>query len=197
MLKPQLTTADFERAAKSLGCTSAAVEVVCKIEAPTGGFDRTGQPRILFEGHIFSRLTKGKWDRSNPTISYPRWTRTNYATGPTPEARNAGEHKRLQQAVAMDRTAALMAASWGRFQILGENYRSAGHPTLQSFINAMYASEAEHLDAFIDFVRSEGLAVHLANLNWEAFAAGYNGPEHAKNQYAPRMAAAYLERTQA
>lgn len=197
MLKPLLTTGDFERAAKSVGCSAAAIEVVCKIEAPNGGFDRTGQPRILFEGHVFSRLTKGKWDRSNPTISYPRWTRANYATGSTAEARNAGEHKRLQQAVALDRQAALKAASWGRFQILGENYREAGHPSLQSFINAMYASEAEHLDAFVDFLRSTGIAVHLVNRNWRAFAERYNGPEHARNQYADKLAAAYLERTQA
>lgn len=195
MLKPRLTFADFSRAAKAIGCSVAAVQAVCEVEAPRGGFDRSGQPVILFEGHIFSRLTGGQWDRTHPTISYPRWTRQHYAKGPTADARNAGEHTRLQQAVALDRSAALRSASWGRFQILGDNHRAAGHPTLQSFINAMYASEAEHLDAFVEFIKSKGLAQHLVERNWEAFAHWYNGPAHAQNRYAPRMAAAYAERS--
>lgn len=197
MRKSELTQHDFARAARMLGCSIAAIQAVCDVEAPAGGFDRTGAPRILFEGHIFSRLTSGRWDASHPQISYPRWTRVHYATGPTPDDRNAGEHRRLQAAVALDRPAALQSASWGRFQILGSNFRKAGHTTLQSFINAMYASESDQLDAFIDFLRSERLDVHLAALDWGAFAYGYNGPEHHKNGYAPKLAKAFTVRSQA
>jgi hypothetical protein len=191
VLKPRLCLVDFNRASRSLGCWPAAIAAVCTVEAPAGGFDRNGQPRILFEGHVFSRLTKGSYDKANPTISYPRWTRAHYATGASPDDRNAGEHARLQQAATLNREAALMSASWGRFQILGQNYREAGHPSLQSFINAMYASEADQLDAFVEYIKSRKLTVHLVNHDWHAFAEAYNGPEQEKNGYALKLAAAF------
>jgi hypothetical protein len=182
---------DFIRAAERLDCDVAAIKAVCDVEAPGGGFDARGLPRILFEGHVFSRLTNGKYDAAWPSISYPKWTRIHYARGANADERNEGEHSRLGAACALDRDAGLMAASWGKFQILGENWRMTGHGSLQKFINAMYAGEGEHLNAFVGFVQAKGLAPALQTRAWARFARGYNGPAYAENQYDTKLAAAY------
>lgn len=182
---------DFVRAAERLECSVAAVKAVCEVEAPAGGFDNKGLPRILFEGHVFSRLTFGAYDAAWPTLSFRRWTRDHYARGPSADARNEGEHRRLNSAAVLDRDAALMSASWGKFQILGENWRMSGYDSLQKFINAMYLNEGEHLNAFIGFVQSRGLAGALQTKNWVKFARGYNGPAYAENQYDVKLAVAY------
>jgi len=186
-----LTSESFARAAAALGCDVAAIRAVCEVEAPSGGFDAAGQPRILFEGHLFSKLTGGRYDATHPTISYPRWVRTFYATGPNADARNAGEHRRLQVATSLDRAAALQSASWGKFQILGSNWKDAGFASLQAFINAMYASEDAHLDSFVQLIKSWGLAPTLRDRRWADFAKRYNGPAYAQNQYDTKLAAAY------
>lgn len=186
-----LTSESFARAATALGCDVAAIRAVCEVEAPAGGFDAAGQPRILFEGHLFSKLTGGQYDATHPTISYPRWVRTFYATGPNADARNAGEHRRLQVATGLDRAAALQSASWGKFQILGSNWRDAGASSLQNFINAMYRDENAHLDAFVALIKAWGLAPTLRERRWADFAKRYNGPAYAQNQYDTKLAAAY------
>lgn len=173
---------DFQRAAAVIGCDVAAIRAVCAVEAPRGGFLPDGQPTILFERHQFSKRTGGKFDASNPSISNPK--RGGYVGG-------AGEHLRLQQAAALDRDAALKSASWGKFQIMGFNYAACGFPSLQSFINAMYHSEGAQLDAFIAFVKHEGLADELREHRWADFARRYNGPDYAANRYDDKLAGAY------
>lgn len=186
-----LQETDFVRAAARLDCDVAAIKAVCEVEAPGGGFDKDGLPRILFEGHVFSRLTRHIYDISWPAISYKRWTREYYARGPDSNARNAGEHKRLGIAAALDRDAALQSASWGKFQVLGENWHIAGFQSLQKFINAMYLGEAEHLNAFIGYVQYRGLVPALREGRWADFAKAYNGPAYAENQYDIKLAAAH------
>jgi hypothetical protein len=136
-MNAQLVELDFERAAAALGCSVAAVKAVCEVEAPEGAFDTAGRPRILFEGHKFSAATGGRFDRSHPTLSHPTWSRQFYARGATADIRNGGEHQRLQAAAQLDRQAALASASWGRFQILGANFKACGFDSLQAFINAI------------------------------------------------------------
>lgn len=198
-----LTSQDYAQAAQALSRSDlpvppAAVQAVAEVEAPQGGFDTTGQPRILFEGHQFSRLTNGIYDKAYPDISYPSWDRSKYAKGPTPDARNAAEHARLQKAVQLQRNAALMAASWGRFQLMGFNYEACGFPSLQSFINAMYASEGAQLQAFVVFLQrdrgGEGarrLRQALKTGDWGPFAQFYNGPGYKDNRYDERLAQAF------
>lgn len=184
-MKPRLTDDDFQAAAESLGVPVAAVKAVAEVEAPGPGFLPTGEPRILFERHVFHRLTNGKWSAWYPDISNPKWG------GYGPES---AQHGRLQRATALDREAGLKSASWGKFQILGENYEQAGFGTLQGFINAMYASEADHLEAFVNFIRADKrLHAALKALDWRTFARIYNGPAYAQHGYHTRIADAFRE----
>lgn len=184
-MKTRLTEEDFKAAAQSLGVPVAAIKAVAEVEAPGPGFLPSGEPRILFERHKFHRHTNGRYDRTHPNISNPKWG------GYGPES---AQHGRLQQAVALDRDAALKSASWGKFQILGENYEQAGFGTLQGFINAMYASEADHLEAFVNFIRADKrLHAALKALDWRTFARIYNGSAYAQHGYHTRLADAFRE----
>lgn len=184
-MKDVLNEQDFRDAAALLGCEVAAIKAVCQVEAPRGGFNPDGSPATLFEGHKFHGFTGGRFSAQRPDLSHPKWTRQFY--GKTWQA----EQKRLQDAMALDREAALKSASWGKFQIMGFNHKAAGFDTVQAFINAMYKGEREHLMAFVAFVQSSGLADELKRKDWAGFAKIYNGPGYAANKYDQKMAAAY------
>lgn len=182
---------DFKRAAAQLKAPVANIKAVCEVEAPGGGFAADGQPRILFEAHKFSKHTRGIFDKSHPNISSPSWNRALYARGANADERNKGEHKRLHEAVLLNRPAALKSASWGKFQILGENYGACGYDDLQEFVTDMYESEAAQLDAFVEFIsRDTRLLAALRSSDWKTFARAYNGPAYAENQYDVKLAAA-------
>lgn len=195
-----LTEKDFNDAAELLNVEVAAIKAVAEIESRGSGFQSDGQPVILFESYQFGRLTKFKYNKQFPNLSTSSWIR-NYGA-------SSMQHTRLQQAVNIgsyealnknnelvkvqpNRDAALQSASWGKFQIMGFNYKSAGFKDLQSFINAMYKTEREHLIAFANFVKSNKLDVHLRNHDWAKFARGYNGAGYKQNKYDIKLKAAY------
>lgn len=179
-----LTDQNYKDAAFELGVEVEALKAVAEVEAPGGGFLPNGYPKILFEGHLFSKYTGGKFDKEEPTISYPKWTKEFYLGGEK-------EHDRLNIAKALDRDAALKAASWGKFQILGANYLDAGCDRLAIFVHDMHISEVEHLKAFINIIRNWKLIEALKYHKWEVFARKYNGPGFKENQYDIKMAEAY------
>lgn len=171
----------IEQAAKKIGCPVAAVRAVIDVES-RGGFLADGRPKILFERHYFSRLTKGKFDKSNPDISATKWG--GYKGG-------AAEYDRLGRAIKLDRDAALRSASWGAFQIMGDNFKMCGFSNAEDFVKAMVAGEPEQLDAFVQFVKKSGLDDELGRLDWAGFARGYNGPAYKANSYDEKLSAAY------
>lgn len=173
---------DFQEAARSLGVEVEVIKAVCQVEAPRGGFFADGQPTILFERHKFHQFTGGVFSKEYPKISNPR---------PGGYIGGMGEHFRLQKAVELSRAAALKSASWGRFQIMGFNYRLCGFNNLQSFINAMFKSEKAQLKAFVKFIQSVGLSDELQAKDWKGFARGYNGRAYYKNAYDKKMERAY------
>jgi hypothetical protein len=180
-----LTQEDFDRAATALGCDVATVRAVAEVEAAGKGFLVDGRPQILFEAHIFHRLTDGafadKKDRNGVALSTPKWDRSLYGRAGTMQ------HDRLEDAANHNLDAALKACSWGLFQILGSNHAAAGHPTVGEFVEAMHSGAGAHLDAFVSFVQSKRLDEALRRHDWAAFARGYNGPRFAANQYDTKL----------
>src|SRR5688500_14158988 len=157
-------------------CETAALRAVAEVEAgPDGGFNDDGTPVVLFERHKFDRLTNGRFRGKRvpglpatvASISEPSWG----GYGP-----KAAQHKKLDFAAALDREAALKSASWGLFQILGENYAAAGFDSLQAFVNAMIRDVDGHLRALTMFIRSNReLLTSLRSRDWAVFAYNYNG----------------------
>ncbi len=182
-MKETLTEADFQAAAKELGCEVAAIKAVSEVEAPRGGFLSDGRVRILFERHKFHEFTGGRFSAGHPDIS----NRKPGGYG----AEGAHQYVRFSKAFRLDPQAAMKSASWGKFQIMGFNHLAAGFSTVDAFVDAMKVSEGEQLKAFVSVIKAWGLAGALRRLDWAGFAGPYNGPQYKKNRYDTKMAAAH------
>lgn len=185
---------DFTKAAAELQVEEAAIRAVYAVESSGKGF--IGEmPKILFEGHVF-------WDRlkrkgRNPvqlavgheSILYPKWTKAHYLGG-------AKEFKRLQEAEAIDQSAARESASWGLFQLMGYHWQSLDYASIDDFVERMKKSEGEQLIAFCRFVKNKKtkggtLRDLLAQKNWADFAYAYNGAGYRKNAYDDKLRSEY------
>lgn len=173
---------DYERAARALHCTVAAVRAVAQVESAGGGFLADRRPKILFERHIFHGRTDGRYSAAHSDVSWPQ--RGGYLGG-------AREYDRLQKAILLDRKAALESASWGKFQVMGFNYAACDHPEVESFVRAMVSGEPAQLAAFVAFIKTKKLDDELIRRDWAGFARGYNGSAYAENGYDRKMADAY------
>ena len=179
----------LDDAAKALSAEAIAIDAVAEVETKSQPFDGEGRPTILFERHVFSRLTRRRFDRAHPDIANP--DAGGYGSA-------AGQYGRLERAFKLAPSAALKSASWGRFQIMGENHKATGFDTVQGFVAAMARSELEHLKAFVAFVGAhKAMAQALRKHDWATFARLYNGPGYAKNAYDTKMKSAYEQRKKA
>lgn len=194
-----LTESDIVNFAKSYGLEVAAVKAVIEVESSGSGFYANGKPKILFEGHQFWDLLKK--ENINPEtlvnnqtedILYPKWVRKYYKKAEK-------EYERLNKAILLGKTnkkienAALGAASWGAFQILGLNAEWLGYSSVQEFVSKMELHEREHLEAFGRFLKKNRLINSLKEKDWKKFAKGYNGPQYAVNRYDEKLQTAYLK----
>jgi len=179
-----LTEADYQNAANQVSVEVAAIKAIASVESSGSGFLKNGTPKILFEGHIFSDLTDGAYDKKYPTISYPKWTKNFYLGG-------VAEYSRYNTALSLDKKSAMLSTSWGKFQLMGFNYDKAGYASVESFVLDMYKSESYQLTALVKFLKAKSLDVPLRAKNWAKFAEGYNGPQYEKNKYDVRLKQAY------
>ena len=188
-LKRTVSDAMWQRLATRLDVELAALQAVAEVESSGSGFlpapDR--RPKILFEGHVFHRLTAGRYSATHPGISYPQWDRRRYSGS------LAGEWKRLDKAAALDPVAAMQSASWGAFQIMGFNYALCGFNDVGRFVQAQAAAADGQLEAFAALLSRPGspLIVPLRRKEWAKFASRYNGPGYRQNHYDEKLAAAY------
>lgn len=175
-----ISEAQYVDAAKQLGCEAAVIKAVVLTELGIRGpFDELGRPTILFERHRFSALTTGKFDKLDPEISNP--VRGGYG-------KFSAQYPKLERAAKLDPVAAPKAASWDAFQIMGENFKQAGHVSVDAFVAAMKVSVQEQLKAFVAFVKGNAkLQKAMAAKQWASFAAGYNGPSYKVNEYDVKM----------
>lgn len=183
----RLDAHDIEDAADRLKVDPAAVWAVWDVEGSASPFI-DGRPTILFEPHRFSRATGHRYDASHPKISSRKWNRALYP------ANQAGRWQQLLDAVALDVDAGFASASYGGFQVLGENYAVCGATSPWAFAWQQSQTEADQLDAFLRFVEGKGLAPALRRQDWPAFARGYNGSAYRENRYDTRLAAAFAKR---
>lgn len=181
-----LTDDDYKQAADALGCEVTAIKAVVKIESDGTGYLPDGSLKILFEAHIFHRFTKGRFDKSHPNLSSPKWNRKLYKGG-------VREWERMTEAMKLDKAAALMSASYGMFQIMGFNFALCGVTSVEEFIEVTGKSERGQLDTFVAFVKAQHLDDELQRKDWAGFARIYNGPGFKTNRYDEKMALAYAK----
>lgn len=191
-MKTPLTLADFELAAATLRVPVAAIRAFAEVESRGSGFLPDGRPVILFERHVFRRqlvaaginlATLSALEKSRPDIC-----------NKTPGGYGASvkEWQRLDDAVQINRTAALESASYGAFQVMGFNWKRCGYASVQDFINAMYKSSAAHLDSFVRYIQSDAnLLKALRAQDWPECARLYNGSNYLINKYDTKLAEAF------
>jgi hypothetical protein len=177
-----LTAQGIQAGADKLSVGPAEIWAVLRIETRGVGYFGDRRPAILFERHVFSRRTKGRFDKQAPDISNPQ--AGGYASGPA-------EYGRLERAMALDEQAALESASWGLGQVMGYHAQELGYGTVDQYVSRMMASEDEQLAAMAAFIQHNGLDKALRNHDWAAFAHGFNGPGYAKNAYDKKLASAW------
>src|SRR5579863_8648187 len=137
-----LTADGLAAATGRLSVGAAEIWTVLAVETRGCGFLADRRPPILFERHIFSRLTNRQFDISD--VSNPQ------AGGYG--ASGANQYLRLANAIQLNRTAALQSASWGLAQIMGMNFASAGFGDVETMVSAVSDSEDAQLDSFARFL---------------------------------------------
>jgi hypothetical protein len=197
--------------ALDLGIDVNVIKAVAHVETGGQGFIDE-KPVICFEPHIFwQQLIKRKINpeqfkyqehpvqdlsgKVNGTkriinefyddILYLHWGAKPYPYG------QSARYRQLDKAATINRDAALASCSWGKFQIMGFNYKLCGCKTLQEFINDIYRSEDDHLELFEQYIKNCGLVGFLKRKNFDGFAEGYNGPLYKRNDYAVKMQKQY------
>jgi len=182
----KLVAADFETAAKELGCEAAAVHAVADVESGgRTGFDKNDRPKILFETHHFRTESKGAFNTSHPELTAP------FRSKLQRESYKKDQWEVIRAAFALDPEAAVKSASWGMFQVLGSNAKGAGWSSLEQFVKDMFYSEGQHMRAFLGFCKANRLTRFLVTKDWTSFARGYNGASYTDFNYDVKMAQAY------
>lgn len=204
----KLTDQQIQEIANDNGLEYGVIKAIYTVESRGNGFLANGEPKILFERHIFYReLTKlgyitlaNQMSAIDPNLCHKLPT-VKGGYGSTDQ-----QHNRLKNAQALllkarpdaddnlqakVRDCALKSCSWGLGQIMGFNHKLAGFDNLQAFINAMYDSEKSQLQAMISFLKSAGLEKAMKDKNWRAIAKAYNGAAYAKFDYHNKLSRAY------
>lgn len=179
---PVVTDGEIQAFAERLGCSLKQLRAVAKVESAGGGFDNKGRPKILYERHIFHRLTNGQWtpstfsQREYGGYGEDSWGKLLLACGKNPDA-------------------AFSACSWGKFQVLGAHWSRLGYDSPYALAVSTVASEAAHYELLARYIEKFGLLDELWALSSDpadcaAFAAAYNGPAYVRNHYDRKLAEA-------
>lgn len=191
-----LTAKGVQAAINTLGIDAATLWAMLHVETKGCGYLASRRPQILFERHVFSKLTKRVWDSTAPDVS----NRKPGGYG----ASGDFQYTRLGKAYSLDptddpdpsvpsptRTAALEAASWGLGQVLGTNAVAVGFASVQDMVSTMSDSEDGQLQGVVGYIQTNHLQNALQQQDWATYALKYNGPGYAKNQYDKKLAQAY------
>lgn len=178
-----LTEAGLHAACEVLGAPSRNLWAVLLVESSGFGFLNDRRPKVLFERHIFHRLTAGRFDRAAPDLSDP----LPGGYGPV----GPRQHQRLAAAMALDATAAVQAASWGLGQVLGEFFAPCGYASAAAFVADARRGEDQQLLAMARLIRADKLHLALITEDWSRFARGYNGAGYRRSGYDRKLAEAF------
>ncbi|MGB0131146.1 N-acetylmuramidase domain-containing protein [Chlorobium sp.] len=187
-----LSEQDFAEASRNAGIELAMVKAITSVESRGRGFLPTGDPIILFEGHVFwSQLEKvGKSPQKISLtlpqgILYPKWVSSFYVGG-------AGEWQRLGIAAEVDQGAAMQSASWGLLQVMGFHFKACGYASIHAFVEAMRQSEKNQLVAALRLMATiPGMLAAIKAHDFKGIALRWNGAGYAKHGYHTRLEQAY------
>ena len=176
-----LSVPGLAAAAAAIGVGVPEIWTVLSVETLGAGFLSDQRPVILFERHIFSARTGGRFDALSPDIS--NTTCGGYGR------MGAAQYDRLAKAMVLDPAAALESASWGIGQVMGHHARELGFVSVDTMVAAMIDDEDAQLLTMARFIGDwKTCRQALIRHDWTAFARCYNGPAYANNRYDARLA---------
>ena len=175
----QLSTEHFEKAARRLGCETAAIRAVWEVEASGRHFLNDGSVVRRFEPHHFP---SSHWSRIGFSVRQ--------GEAPWRASLRLSNETMFQKAASLDLQSACRASSWGAPQIMGFNHKDAGFNTPEDMVVHMAKGAPEQLGAFVQLIEAWGLATALIAHDWQRFARRYNGTGNVQ-EYARRIEAAY------
>ena len=179
---PAVNDADILALASRLGCTTKQLRAVAKVESGGKAFDDQGRPKILFERHIFSRLTNHLFDVT--PYSNPRGG-----------GYNENSWAKLTEAACKNADAAFSSISIGKFQIMGMHWSLLGYPSPIDMAYEAVKSEAGSYDMLVRFIEKNNMKGALQRISTNprdnvAFASRYNGPSFRTFRYDGKLAEA-------
>ena len=179
---PAVNDADITVLASRLGCTPKQLKAVSIVESGGKAYDDQGRPKILYERHIFSRLTKHIHD-------------TTAFSNPKGGGYNDSSWDKLVNAACKDADAAFASCSWGKFQIMGMHWRLLGYSSPIDMAYETVKSEAASYEMLARFIEKNNMKGALQRLSTNpsdnvAFASSYNGPAFRNFKYHEKLARA-------
>lgn len=179
---PSISNGQLQAFADRLGVTLKQIAAVARVESSGAAFDSWGRPKILYERHLFHRMTDGKWSPSAYSngqgggYGEDSWDKLTWAAGKAPDA-------------------AFSACSWGKFQVLGMHWSALGYSSAFALAASTVTSEAAHYDLLCRFIEKNNLKAAMQAISTDpddcrAFARSYNGPTYANFEYHLKLAKA-------
>lgn len=174
---------DFAEAAFYLRCSAKQIGAVCEAEGARCGFDERGRPLMLFDRRRFFQLTEGL----HGTAAF---------SDAIPGGYDLPGWDLLTGAIATGMVdAAFMAASWGKFQVLGSEWAAMGYSSPWAMVRAAVTSEREHLIMLCKYLERHDLvrklrAISIDPESCRPFAEAYNGSGYRRNSIHKKLAAA-------
>lgn len=202
----KITEDDWKRAAANIGCEIPVLKSIPAVETSglSGFYSDTGTPpipRLRFERTWFHNKTNGKYDATNADLSMPphdtlgalkhsknKSANDEYARleaapmYPGTDPHGTGNFHRFINACLLDQSAAIECCSWGKFQVMGFNWRACGSPDIHTFLKAIFTSEKAQFDMYTGFVQNDehgALKQAVVNKDWVRIAKIYNGAKEA------------------
>lgn len=106
---------------------------------------------------------------------------------------NSQDYLRLINAYRLNNDAALKSASWGKFQVMGNNFSACGERTVKSFVTKMCRNEVGQIELLAGFIKANAALWNaVKEKNWHLIAYNYNGPNYRNDTaYDVKMREAY------
>lgn len=175
-----LTQQGFDQVLSQLGGDAPSLWALLTVETRGFGFFPDRRPKILYERHIFHKRTQGRYSAAHPDIS------SGVSGG---YQGDTAEYGRLEQAIKLDRQAALESVSWGLGQIMGFNAVKLGYLNTEDMIKKFLDGEDGQLEGSRRFIMNNPmLESAFKSKEWTKVAFFYNGAAYAKNAYHTKLA---------
>jgi len=163
---------------------ACAVAVLC-VESSGKGFEQNNDNRMIirFENHKFWKY----WGKKNPGdfrkhLQYDsgkvwtkhKWRKTDNLDWRSFHGNQSKEWQVFEFAKSLDADSAMLSISMGAPQIMGFHFERIGYQSIEEMFNSFAADISAHINGLFDFF-SDSMVKKLRLLDFEGFAAGYNG----------------------